>query len=148
MSHTGSTGGGIMHSREPQLLLVEDTPGDILLIRRAIAQTGLTPHIRLAMDGEQATQILSDESYRPDLVILDVNIPKITGLALLERCRVAAPVVVFTSSSSLDDRLRAIALGAKDYVQKATDLEAFEQQVARIVQDWLGSSNLAAGAGN
>lgn len=137
-----------MFSHEPQLLLVEDAPGDILLIRRAIGQAGLSVQMRLAMDGEQAMQILSEAAYRPDLVILDVNIPKLSGLSVLERCTVDAPVVVFTSSSSLDDRLRAISLGAKEFVQKPTDLDAFEEQVSRIIRNWLASSNATVSAGN
>lgn len=137
-----------MFSHEPQLLLVEDAPGDILLIRRAIGQAGLSVQMRLAMDGEQAVQILSEAAYRPDLVILDVNIPKLSGLSVLERCTVDAPVVVFTSSSSLDDRLRAISLGAKEFVQKPTDLDAFEEQVSRIIRNWLASSNATVSAGN
>lgn len=138
----------VMFSHEPQLLLVEDAPGDILLIRRAIGQAGLSVQMRLAMDGEQAMQILSEAAYRPDLVILDVNIPKLSGLSVLERCTVDAPVVVFTSSSSLDDRLRAISLGAKEFVQKPTDLDAFEEQVSRIIRNWLASSNATVSAGN
>ena len=137
-----------MFSHEPQLLLVEDAPGDILLIRRAIGQAGLPIQMRLARDGEQAMQILSEAAYRPDLVILDVNIPKLSGLSVLERCTVDAPVVVFTSSSSLDDRMRAISLGAKEFVQKPTDLDAFEEQVSRIIRNWLASSNVTVGAGN
>ena len=137
-----------MPSKDIQLLLVEDTPGDILLIRRAIRQAGVSVQVRLAMDGEQAIKILSEAAYRPDLVILDVNIPKLSGLSVLERCRVEAPVVVFTSSSSLDDRVRATALGAKEYVQKPSDLDAFEEQVSRMIRNWLISPDMAASAGN
>jgi DNA-binding response OmpR family regulator len=119
-----------------ELLLVEDNAGDILLIRQTLAAESFPISIHVAMDGKQAVQILAARQFIPDLLILDLNIPKISGLSVLERIQPDVPVVVFTSSSSPLDRQCSFELGAKDYVQKPTDLGEFVQRVSQIVRTW------------
>jgi CheY-like chemotaxis protein len=80
-----------------ELLLVEDSPGDILLISQVLRDEPIPIKIRVAVDGEQALQMLEDSQFRPDLVILDLNIPKVSGLSFLARYALEAPVVVFSS---------------------------------------------------
>ena len=82
------------------------------------------------MDGEQAIHRLSDESFKPDLVIIDLNVPKVSGFAFLERCPPDIQVVIFSSSSNPQDRQRAFELGARDFAQKPTDLDEFARQVS------------------
>ena len=72
-----------------QILLVEDNAGDVLAIPQILA--ALPIRISVARDGEQAIQILEDREFKPDLIILDLNIPKVPGLAVLERCKPTAP---------------------------------------------------------
>jgi two-component system, chemotaxis family, response regulator Rcp1 len=119
-----------------ELLLVEDNAGDILLIRQALAGESFPISIHVAVDGKQAIQILAARQFNPDLVILDLNIPKLAGLSVLEGIEPDVPVVVFTSSSSPLDRQCSFELGAKDYVQKPTDLREYMRQVSQIVRTW------------
>jgi DNA-binding response OmpR family regulator len=116
-----------------ELLLVEDNAGDILLI---LAGESFPISIHVAVDGKQAIQILAARQFNPDLVILDLNIPKLAGLSVLEGIEPDVPVVVFTSSSSPLDRQCSFELGAKDYVQKPTDLREYMRQVSQIVRTW------------
>lgn len=128
-----------------EVLLIEDNSGDILLIRQTLAHEPFPVKVRVAMDGKQAMQILADRNVEPDLIILDLDIPKISGLSLLECNHVTKPVVVFTSSSRAQDRQCAFELGAKEFVQKPSDLDEFARQVSRIVRDW-GKPELAPSA--
>jgi len=71
------------------------------------------------------------------LIILNLNIPKITGTALLERWHVGAtPVVIFSSTANPTERARCVALGAREFVSKPTDLDEFSETVCRIVERW------------
>jgi len=79
------------------VLLIEDSPGDVLMVRQALA--GESIRVRVALDGQQAVQIMSEGDFRADMVILDLNLPKLSGFSILQRTRPAVPVVVFSSSS-------------------------------------------------
>ena len=83
--------------------------------------------------------MLADPNLKLDLVILDLNLPRITGLGVLERHRPKdIPVVVFSVSSRQTDKEFALALGASDYVEKPTDLQSFTDVVCEIVVKWAG----------
>jgi two-component system response regulator len=116
--------------------LIEDNPGDIILIQQILSAALASVDIRVAMDGEQAVRMLCDPEFKPELVILDLNIPKIPGIALLAQCKPAAPVVVFSSSSNPAEIERAKELGVREFVQKPIDFEEFERVVRRMIQDW------------
>jgi len=119
-----------------EVLLVEDNPGDILLIRQVLGNQAWPINVRVATDGKQAAQLLAARYFDPDLVILDLNVPKLSGLAVLECSQREIPIVVFTSSSDPLDRRCSFELGAKEFVQKPDDLDAYTQAVSRIVQNW------------
>jgi len=68
------------------ILLVEDNPGDLLLIQQILTATIASVEIRLAMDGEQAIWMLADPEFKPDLILLDLTIPKVPGIAILAQC--------------------------------------------------------------
>jgi two-component system response regulator len=68
-----------------QILLIEDNAGDILLIKQVLSQATFATTLRVAMYGEQALEALADAEFKPDLIILDVNIPKVPGLEILAR---------------------------------------------------------------
>jgi two-component system response regulator len=129
-----------------QILLVEDNAGDVLMIRQIIAEHARSVKVNVAMDGEQAIRILEDRHFDPDLIILDLNIPKIPGLAVLERCKPTAPVVVFTSSTNPAEMERAKELGAKEFAHKPIDFEEFSNVVTRMVRAWVepGASEAVA----
>jgi CheY-like chemotaxis protein len=130
-----------------QILLIEGDAGDILLIKQLLSQASVPVRLRVAMDGEQALQVLADPEYKPHLVILDLNIPKISGLELLERCKPRAPVVVFASSANPTEIQKATELGVREFVQKPNDFREFARVVLKMVQDWacLGTDCVADG---
>jgi two-component system, chemotaxis family, response regulator Rcp1 len=120
-----------------QVLLVEDNAGDALLTGQALADCSPPVKLSIARDGEQALSMLSERDYKPDLIILDLNIPKIPGHVVLERYPTkTTPVVVFSAYWSDVDLDRAFALGVREYVQKPSDLDAFKTVVCGMVQKW------------
>ncbi len=123
--------------RAVEVLLIEDNAGDTTLIRQAVRECLVPVILHIARDGEQALLMLTNPHVRLDLIILDLNIPKMNGTALLERWQIGAtPVVVFSSSANLVEKERCRALGAREFVSKPTDLEAFGNAVCGIVDRW------------
>jgi two-component system response regulator len=124
-------------ARPISVLLVEDSPGDVLMVRQALGGESLPIRVRVALDGEQAVQIMSGPDFRADVVILDLNLPKICGFSILQRTRPTVPVVVFSSSSNPLDRQRSLELGAREFIQKPSDLDEYRQVVSKIVRTWV-----------
>jgi len=123
-----------------EVLLVEDNAGDALLVRQALAECSEPVHLRLARDGPQALQILQEPDFVPDLVILDLNIPGISGYTVLASHQLLkTPVVVFSASQNEADRRRALALGAKDFVHKPLNVDDYKTAVTGMVQKWAGN---------
>ncbi len=120
-----------------RILLVEDNAGDVFLVRRALEKQGLSHHLTVAHNGEEAMQLLEQAEKgsladAPELVLLDLNLPKVDGAQILSHMRhtyafATTPVIILTSSDSPADRDRAIALGANVYFRKPTDLSSFMQ---------------------
>jgi DNA-binding response OmpR family regulator len=122
-----------------EILLVEDNAGDAVLIRQVLADASVPVNLHIARDGEQALTMLSDAHFRPALIILDLNIPRITGSALLERWKVLnTPVVVFSSSLNDAEREHVLELGAREFIPKPTDIDAFIEVVYGIVARYAG----------
>jgi two-component system, chemotaxis family, response regulator Rcp1 len=119
------------------IFLIEDNPGDVLLIRQTLEQQHIPLHLHVALDGAQALFMLAEERFEPDLILLDLNLPLVSGIRFLERSKPKAPVVVFSSSSSPADIRGSMELGAKEFVQKPTDWGEYAERVCRIVRDWL-----------
>jgi CheY-like chemotaxis protein len=117
-----------------RILLAEDNPGDVLLLREALSNSALICELMVADDGQKAIALLqavaADRTRLPDLVILDVNLPKHNGAEVLACVRAdpafaAVPVLMLTSSASPADQATASRLGANLYIQKPSDLDAF-----------------------
>jgi CheY-like chemotaxis protein len=127
------------------LLLVEDNPADVFLIREALRTCPIPADVTIAYDGEQALRLLGDSSRKPDLVVLDLNVPRYDGYEILKRYRRGggAPVVVFTASSEQNERGRAMALGAVDLVVKPVETQAFMKAVQDMVERW-GTASVSA----
>jgi DNA-binding response OmpR family regulator len=120
-----------------EILLVEDNPGDAMAVRLAVAEASETAILRVARDGEQALALIESTDFQPSLIILDLNIPRTPGLALLERWQGSnIPVVVFSSSQNAAEKAHVLALGAREFVHKPTDLDAFHHAVRGIVERW------------
>jgi len=123
--------------RAVELLVVEDNAGDVGLIRDALYYCSVPVRVHVAHDGEQALLMLSDPHPHVDLIILDLNIPKIPGTVLLRLWQaVQIPVIVFTSSQDPTERDRCLSLGANDFVSKPMDLQDFSEAVWKIVENW------------
>lgn len=125
-----------------EVFVVEDNPGDILIMRQALAQESASIRIHVAVDGKQALEILAEGLFTPDLIILDLNLPKLSGLGFLQGYGSVVPVVVFTSSSNRHDRQRAMELGVKEYIVKPNDLNEYMQVVSRIVRTWASGAKV------
>ena len=120
-----------------QVLLVEDNAGDALLVRQAVADCPVPVKLTIARDGEQALGMLSERGFEPDLIILDLNMPKIPGHVLLQRYHgKTKPIVVFSAYWNDVDMDRAFALGVREYVHKPNDLDAFKIAVCAMIQKW------------
>jgi CheY-like chemotaxis protein len=125
-----------------EVLLVEDDPGDVVLIREAFDFNKVHNHLNVVNDGEQALAYLKNEgdyagAHRPDLVLLDLNLPRKDGREVLaevkadERLR-TIPIVVLTTSEAEEDVLKSYQLHANAYVTKPVDFERFVAIVRQI----------------
>lgn len=119
-----------------QILLAEDNPADVYLIEEALREHQVDFHITVAEDGEMAISMLSDGNLKPDIVLLDLNMPKRSGGEVLDALRKSSgpeiPVIVLTSSDSPSDREEALRLGATCYIRKPTGLDEFLEIGATI----------------
>ena len=133
-------------SRTIVILLVEDNPGDARLTQEAMRDSKMLNLIHVVEDGVEAMAFLRregrySEAPRPDLILLDLNLPKKDGRAVLAEIKVdpdlrRIPVVVLTTSRSEEDVLKAYDLHANAYVTKPVDLEQFMRIVAQIDDFW------------
>jgi CheY-like chemotaxis protein len=128
--------------REIEVLLVEDDPGDVLMTREAFQDYKVHNQLHVVNDGEQAMAFLRQEGEyagrpRPDLVLLDLNLPRMDGRQVLHAIKSdpdlsSIPVVVLTTSEAEDDVLRSYSLHANAYVTKPVDFERFIDVVRQI----------------
>jgi CheY-like chemotaxis protein len=123
--------------RVRHIFVIEDNAGDVLLIRQILQEQQIPLRIHVARDGSQALFMLAEGRFQPDLILLDLNLPKVSGYWFLERSKPKVPVVVFSSSSNPADIQGSVELGAKEFVQKPTDVQEYAERVSRIVSDWL-----------
>jgi chemotaxis family two-component system response regulator Rcp1 len=117
-----------------RILLAEDNPGDVRLVREALRVHEVRADLHVIEDGEKAVRFIQDLSTQPsdapNLVLLDLNLPKTGGRDILKAIRDSAclecvPVVILSSSDSPEDRADTTALGATRYFRKATMLDEF-----------------------
>ena len=139
--------------KEPfDILLVEDNPADVRLMEEILKGGSLPARLSVARDGVEASSFLLrrgaySAAPRPQLIILDLNLPKKDGRELLAEIKLdpdlkRIPVLVLTTSSADPDVARAYDLQANSYVVKPLDLEEFERVVRRIEAFWLGVARL------
>ncbi len=125
------------------VFLVEDNPADVFLVRSALRDEGLKFQLQVVEDGEKAIEALKQvdadtDSPCPNVLLLDLNLPKRMGEEVLETVRRSPrsggiPVVVMTSSESPDDRMRAFELGATEYFRKPSNLDEF-MRIGKVVK--------------
>ena len=129
------------------ILLVEDNPGDAELAREALAESKLANRLETVEDGEEAMEYLLQQgkyknAVRPDLILLDLNLPKKDGREVLAEIKTheelkRIPVVVLTTSKDEEDVLKAYNLHANCYITKPIDLTQFIKVVKSIEDFWL-----------
>ncbi len=133
--------------RKPHILLVEDNPGDVDLLRLAFQTAELDCELNVVEDGGEALALVRQQGRYaevppPDLAILDLNVPKNDGLEILEAMRAnrmyaEVPVAVLSSSSSLRDRSALERFGIRRFITKPSDLEEF-LRIGAVVKELLG----------
>jgi chemotaxis family two-component system response regulator Rcp1 len=129
------------------VLLVEDSPGDIRLTQEALKDAKMHINLHVARDGEEAMVFLRHEGEqadapRPDLILLDLNLPKKDGREVLKEIKedptlMTIPVVILTTSASEADILRSYSLHANCYITKPVDLDGFLTVVKSIDNFWM-----------
>lgn len=132
--------------RPIEILLVEDNPGDVRLTQEAFKSNKITNNLYVAKDGVEAMAFLNQEGEyadcsRPDLILLDLNLPKKDGREVLADIKAddrlkRIPVVILTTSSSEEDVLKTYGLHANCYVTKPVDFEQFLFVVKSIQDFW------------
>ena len=125
------------------LLLVEDNPSDEELTLRSLKKHNIVNEVVVARDGVEAVEYLLDDSKQlPDLVLLDLKLPRLSGLEVLQRIRneertKMLPVVVLTSSSQDEDIVSSYRMGANSYVRKPVRFSDFSEAVRQLGVYWL-----------
>lgn len=124
------------------ILLVEDNPDDEMLTIRALRKSKLTNSIKVARDGEEALKFIFAADSLPTVILLDLKLPKIDGLDVLQKIRAnqktrLLPVVVLTSSSEESDIIESYSLGANSYVRKPVEFDQFIYTVGQLGLYWV-----------
>lgn len=139
------------------IMLVEDDSDHVALILRALKRYGVTDEVVVMLDGEEALEYLfgrgvfvgRDMSEMPTLVLLDLKLPKVNGLEVLQHIRADdrtrfLPVVVLTSSDEQRDVVESYRLGTNSYVRKPVDFIQFMEAMHQLVQYWLNLNQVPA----
>lgn len=130
-----------------KILLVEDNQNDRMLMHRALKKNNLANELIEVSDGEQAINYLFDQEGKsnnppPALILLDLKLPKLDGLEVLERIRshevtCMVPVVILTSSKEQDDMVKSYKMGVNSYIRKPVDFNKFVDAVQQLGLYWL-----------
>ena len=138
----------------PHVLLVEDNPADAFLTREAFAQAGVKSTMVVARDGVEAMEMLRHEgnhagAVRPDLVLLDLNLPRKNGREVLSEIKAdpalrRLPVIVLSTSQSARDVSQSYDLHANGYLVKPADFEQFSQIAETVMRFWFATAVLPA----
>jgi len=133
----------------PDIILVEDNPADRELMLDALQENNLADRVKVLKDGEEAVNYIFQQGEsgscgiceHPSLILLDLNLPKISGLEILQRIRAneqtkAIPVVIFTSSPIDQDRIDSYQLGVNSYIEKPFKYDKFVKVVSQLGLYW------------
>lgn len=127
---------------EVKIMLVEDNEGDIILTREALADGKLKNKITVAMDGQEALDMLRSADSLPDIILLDINLPKMSGLEVLaiikkdERLKLI-PIIMLSTSAAESDILTSYANHASCFITKPVDYNRFMEVIKTIEDFWI-----------
>ncbi len=129
-----------------RILLVEDNQGDVVLIKKAFSDAKIANHLFVCRDGQEGLEYLRKEgehqnALQPDLILLDINMPRLNGLELLEIIKKdpalgVIPVVILTTSESEEDILKSYQLHVSSYIRKPVEFTEFLEAVQHIQEYW------------
>jgi CheY-like chemotaxis protein len=141
-----------MTNRQVEILLVEDNEDDIVIIQEVFADMKLASIVNTVRDGEEALAYLRRKGkYKaarmPDIVLLDINMPKMNGFEVLEEMKKdprlqSLPVIMLTMSHREEDVVRSYEKGACSYIHKLVDLDQFKQRIKQFEHYWTGVSRV------
>ena len=144
-----------MSAKVVEILLVEDNPGDVLLTKRAFAKSKIVNALHVVSDGAEALDFLARkgrfaDAVRPDLILLDINLPKVDGHEFLNRVKAdeelrGIPVVMLTSSEREADVSKAYAAHANSYISKPPSLEELIVAMRGLEDYWFQLVRLPPG---
>ena len=136
--------------RTNMILLVEDNPDDEALTLRALKKNNILNEVVVARDGVEALDFLfgtganagRDLTLMPEVILLDINLPRINGLEVLEKIRAnertrLLPVVILTTSNEEQDKLKSYTLGANSFIRKPVDFLQFSEAIRQLGLYWL-----------
>ncbi len=129
-----------------RILLVEDNQGDVILIKKAFSDAKISNKLAVCRDGQEGLEYLRKEgvfqdAQKPDLILLDINMPRMNGLELLEIIKKdpvlgVIPVVILTTSESEEDILKSYQLHVSSYIRKPVEFVEFLEAVQHIQEYW------------
>ena len=136
-----------------RILLIEDNPADIRLTQEALKEAKVANELHVARDGVEAMQLLTRDGHAspvPDLILLDLNLPRKDGREVLEEIKRNSrlrhiPIIVLTTSEAHQDIQRTYELSANAFVTKPLDVDEFFRVIAAIEQFWLRVASLPSG---
>jgi DNA-binding response OmpR family regulator len=139
------------HSTNPahpiEVMYVEDSLGDVFLTKQIFAEFLPSVKLSIARDGAEALAMLDNPEFKPVLIILDLNLPALSGYDVLQRfTRKNIPVVIFSASTNVSDVERTLLLGAREYIQKPMDFQSYRNAVLGMVRNWAMPEEASTGA--
>ena len=137
-----------MNAEKTEIVLIEDNPADVELTLNSLKKKKLANRVKVLTDGEEALDYLfnacgpSGSGYCPHLILLDLKLPKVSGLEILEKIRSdertkMIPVVVLTSSEEEKDRVESYKLGVNSYIVKPVEFDSFAKVASEIGLYWV-----------
>jgi len=127
---------------EVAILLVEDSHSDVELIKEALKETGFSYRLHLASNGEEALAFLARSNDRPHLILLDLNLPKVSGIEVLKTLKQdpvlkVIPIIILTNSTSQDDLMECYEQYANAYVRKPIGYDRLSEVIRNTWRFWV-----------
>lgn len=142
-----------MNIRPVKILLIEDNPGDVELVRIGFEEARVANELEVISDGQEGLDFIRRKVNLPDVILLDINLPKVDGFEILKAIRAQEetkeiPVIILTSSEAEQDVLKSYQYAANSYVSKPVDFDKFLDAVKSLEQFWFSVVTLPHSTNN